>query len=139
MYKQYFPVCVRSSPILCRWKIINLLIKTPSRSFFLFPIYYLLTLKYEYFCPWKSADGENWNYLSMYSNCQAGEFSSIEERERELFSMFEYWKSSTLFSDEFEVFNTPSMGLGVRVIEQDSQSVVFFRPLSLHALHGFWR
>ena len=73
----------------------------------------------------------------MYGNCQAGEFSSIEERERELFSMFEYWKSSTLFSDEFEVFNTPSMGLGVRVIEQDSQSVVFFRPLSLHALHGF--
>ena len=73
----------------------------------------------------------------MYSNCQAGEFISIEERERELFSMFEYWKSSTLFADEFEVFNTPSMGLGVRIIEQDSQSVVFFRPLSLHALHGF--
>ena len=47
-------------------------------------------IMYEYFYPWKSADGENWNYLSMYANCQAGEFSSIEERERELFSMFEY-------------------------------------------------
>ena len=94
-------------------------------------------IKYEYFCPWNSGDGENWNYLSMYGNCQAGEFSSIEERERELFSMFEYWKKTTLFADEFEVFNTPSMGLGVRVIEQDSQSAVFFRPLALHALHGF--
>ena len=51
--------------------------------------------------------------------------------------MFEYWKLSTLFADEFEVFDTPSMGLGVRVIEQASQSAVFFRPLSLHALHGF--
>ena len=59
---------------------------------------------------------ENWNYLSMYGNCQAGECSSIEESERELFSMFEYWKKATLFADEFEVFNTTSMGLGVRVI-----------------------
>ena len=38
-------------------------------------------LKCEYFCPWNSADGENWNYLSMYDNCQAGVFSSIEESE----------------------------------------------------------
>ena len=73
---------------------------------------------------------ENWNYLSMYGNCQAGECSSIEESERELFSMFEYWKKATLFADEFEVFDTPSMGLGVKVIEQASQSPVFFRPLS---------
>ena len=51
--------------------------------------------------------------------------------------MFEYWKKATLFADEFEVFNTPSMGLGVRVIEQASQSVFFFSPLSLHALHVF--
>ena len=29
------------------------------------------------------------------------------------------------------------MGLGVRVLEQASQSKVFFRPLSLHSLHGF--
>ena len=42
--------------------------------------------------------------------------------------MFEFRKKATLFADEFEVFNTPSMGLGVRVIEQDSQSAVFFRP-----------
>jgi hypothetical protein len=96
-------------------------------------------LKYEYFCPWKSADGENWNYLSMYSNCQAGEFSSIEEREREIFSMFEYWKPSTLFADEFEVFNTPSMGLGVKVIEQDSQSVVFSDHYLFMLCTVFWR
>ena len=52
--------------------------------------------------------------------------------------MFEFRKKATLFADEFEVFNTPSMGLGVRVIiEQASQSAVFFRPLSLHALHVF--
>ena len=42
-------------------------------------------LKYEYFCPWNSADGENWNYLSMYGNCQAGEFCTIEEGARESF------------------------------------------------------
>ena len=94
-------------------------------------------LKYEYFCPWNSADGENWNYLSIYGNCQAGDCSSIEESERELFSMFDYWKKATLLADEFEVFDTLSMGLGVRVTEQASQSAVFFRPLSLHALHGF--
>ncbi len=58
---------------------------------------------------------------------------------REKGSMFEFRKKATLFADdEFEVFNTPSIGLGVRVIiEQASQSAVFFRPLSLHALHVF--
>ena len=51
--------------------------------------------------------------------------------------MFELWKKATLLAEEFEVFNTPSIGLGVRVLEQASQSKVLFRPLSLHALHGF--
>jgi hypothetical protein len=51
--------------------------------------------------------------------------------------MFEFWKKATLLAEKFEVCNTSSMGLGVRVLEQASQSKVFFRPLSLHALHGF--
>ena len=47
------------------------------------------------------------------------------EGARELFSIFDFWKHATIFADEFEVFNTHSMGLGVRVIEQASQSPVF--------------
>ena len=53
------------------------------------------------------------------------------------FLCLSFGKKTILFADEFEVFYTPSMGLGVRVIEQPSQSAVFSRPLSLHALHGF--
>ena len=64
-------------------------------------------------------------------------FGSVEEEQRELFGMFEFWKKATLLAEKIEVFNTSSMGLGVRVLEQASQSKVFFRPLSLHALHGF--
>lgn len=93
---------------------------------------------HESFCPWKTEEaGNHWNYLKMFGNCQAGEMGDLEEGQRELFGMFEFWKKTTLLADEFEVFQTSSMGLGVRVIEQASQSSVRFRPLSLYALHGF--
>ena len=91
-------------------------------------------IMHESICPGILEDGEqNWNYLRTFDNCQAGEFGSVEEGQR----VFELWKKATLLAEEFEVFNTPSIGLGVRVLEQASQSKVFFRPLSLHALHGF--
>ena len=51
--------------------------------------------------------------------------------------MFEYWKKTVLCAEEIEVFNTATMGMGVRVLEQLYKSSIYFRLLSLHALHGF--
>ena len=77
----------------------------------------------------------NWNCLPWLLN-QVGENGNVEEGKRELHGMFQYWKRSTLLVEEFEVFDTVHMGLGVRVT-RSGDALLFFRPLSLHALHGF--
>ena len=87
--------------------------------------------------PWTSELDDKWNFLRSCNYHQAGEIGSIDEGKRELDGMFEYWKKTVLCAEEIEVFNTATMGLGVRVSEQLYKSSIFFRPLSLHALHGF--
>jgi len=92
-------------------------------------------IKFEGYMPWNDVDNGNWNYFRWFIN-QLGDNSNFEEGKRELHGMFLYWKRSTLLAEEFEVFDTLSMGLGIRT-KITSDSLLFFRPLSLHALHGF--
>jgi hypothetical protein len=95
-------------------------------------------IKFEGYMPWNNVDSGNWNYFPSVVN-QIGENRNLEEGKRELNGMFMYWKRSTLLAEEFEVYDTSCMGLGVRVTRSssDSEPFVFFRVLSLHALHGF--
>ena len=92
-------------------------------------------IKFEGYMPWNNVDPGNWNYYPWFIN-QIGDNNNVEEGKRELLGMFLYWKRSTLWAEEFEVFDTLSMGLGIRA-KITSESLLFFRPLSLHALHGF--
>ncbi len=52
--------------------------------------------------PWESDTSGKWNYLRTYGIEQDGEFGGIVEGENELFCMFEYWRRTTLWADEFE-------------------------------------
>jgi hypothetical protein len=94
-------------------------------------------IKFEGYMPWNNVDPGNWNYYPWFIN-QVGDNNNVEEGKRELRGMFFlYWKRSTLWAEEFEVFDTLSMGLGIRAKITSEESLLFFRPLSLHALHGF--
>jgi len=92
-------------------------------------------IKFDGYIPWSNVNPGNWNCMPWLLN-QVGENGNVEEGKRELHGMFQYWKRSTLCAEEFEVFDTVHMGLGVTVT-RSGDALLFFRPLSLHALHGF--
>ena len=92
-------------------------------------------IQFEGYMPWSNVNPGNWNSMPWLLH-QVGENGNLEEGKRELHGMFQYWKRSTLWAEEFEVFDTVHMGLGVRVTRSGGASLLF-RPLSLHSLHGF--